>query len=656
MEAIPQPRTLPWRWLLLAGALALWIDLGDYHDCQTADSLLPVLASLYRWTPFYWDQNRLGLLVPLLALPFKHPFVNLLVQTWLVLFATLGTLFLLPAYVLRGRVASCAGPLAAAFFFLLLTKDWSFYFSFGQLAYPVGLALGLAALRLLAGRGGWPSGVRLAAALVLSLLAHWVNGATLFALGPLVVCRRLLGRRGRVWDNLVLEMLLPLALLGTGAVVNGLLLRSLAPCVGDPVATGLLPLAQWPLSWWRLARGTWQAVVAPHAGWYAVLAALAALPLLVPGLRRGAAEELGAALALTVAAAVYAATMGALGWMAHNAYHCRYWIPAIFMLQAALAILVAVPLVRLAPAATGGWPRWLPEALCVAALLVGLAVHCGLPSAGRARAALDRLPHDVPLTQRTAEVLQTRASHIVGPYAQVWICVFHANLVLHEHGSDRVVWGVTGRSVPTWDLWGHAALDDLRVAVLPARPEEEWEAEYYLRRFFPPLTEVQRRPTLSLRRPTQIVRLAQPPAADSEAVTMAWHPGFCRLPVGSVESGAEWLWGTSSAALDIVNASCRPRTVTWSMDVVTVSGRPARLFLDGPLLTDAFPVAAAPHRYTRTLTVPPGRHVVALACDGPAVALPWMWGARFTFVATNFRLTERPRGAEPTASDFADPQ
>jgi hypothetical protein len=648
MEATLQRPTRPWPWLLLAAGVALWIDLGDFHRCQTSDSLLPVLASLYRWTPFYWDQNRLGLLVPLLAVPFKNPFTNLIIQTWLVLFATLATCFLLPAYVLRGRVASCAALLAAAFFFVLLTKDWSFYFSFGQMAYPVGLALGLGALGLLADRGGRPSALRLAVALALSLLAHWVNGATLFALGPLVVFRCLLGRRGRLWDKIDRETLLSLAILGAGAAVNAVLLRRLAPCLGDPVAAGLLPLAQWPRSWWRLARGTWAAVVAPRTGWYVALAAVAALPLLVPALRRSTAGALRAVLALAAAAGVYAATMGALGWMAHNSYHCRYWIPAVFMLQAAGAILVAVPLAGL----PRGRLRLAAEGLCAAALLLGLAISFGRPSLARARAALDCLGHDVHLPQRTAEVLQTRASHIVGPYASVWVSVFHTNLVLFEKGSDRIVWGVSGRSVQTWGLWGHTALDDLRVAVLPEPPDGEHEEAHYLKRFFPPLTEVESRRTLSLRRATQIVRLAQPPAADGDAVTVAWHPGICRFPAGR----GDWLWGATSATLDIVNASARPRSVTWNMEVVTVSGRPARLFLDSPLLTDVIAVSAAPQRYTRTLTVPPGRHVIALACDGPAIGLPWMWGARFAFVVTDFRMTEGPCGTAPATPEFSGPQ
>ena len=41
---------------------------------------MPVLVSLQRWTPFYWDQERYGMLIPALALPVRDPLLNLLLQ------------------------------------------------------------------------------------------------------------------------------------------------------------------------------------------------------------------------------------------------------------------------------------------------------------------------------------------------------------------------------------------------------------------------------------------------------------------------------------------------------------------------------------------------------------------------------------------------
>jgi hypothetical protein len=93
-----------WPLLLAAAIAAIWIDLGNLHAHHQSDTLIPVLVSLYYWTPFYWAQDRWGMLVPLLAMPFAHPFVNLLVQTGLGIFAGLAAPVLVARYVVRDPV------------------------------------------------------------------------------------------------------------------------------------------------------------------------------------------------------------------------------------------------------------------------------------------------------------------------------------------------------------------------------------------------------------------------------------------------------------------------------------------------------------------------------------------------------------------------
>jgi hypothetical protein len=613
--------------LALGGVLALWIDLGDFHRRQTSDSLIPVLSSLYRWTPYYWDCNRIGMLVPLLAAPWQDPLTNLLLQAWLVLFATFAAFVLLPYYVLRNANAAFAGLLAAAFFFLLLSKDWSFYFTFGQPHYPLALALGLGALLLTAAR---PAGLQLVLAAALALLAHWVNAGTVLFLGPLVVLRWLLsgGRRG------AREAVLALGVLGIGAAAGALLSRLLAPGLADPLRSGLLPPRCWPEAWAQLAAGTWAAVVAPRGSWYLALAGAAAVGLVVPALRRQAAGPVRAALVLAGAAAVYGLATGTLQWVEGNSFHCRYWLPAVFFLQAALAILVAGP-----PAALLRGPaRRLAVAGSATGLLLGVALVFGPPSVARVRADLDQLPHDVPLPRRTADLLATRASHVVGPYAQVWVAVFHANLALHERGEARVVWGVSGRALPTWDIWGRFSPENLRVAVLPEHGAPDREAAAYRACCLPPLTAVERRPTLELFRPSEMVRHTRSKAGAGNLVALAWHSGFSSFPT---VQGVDWRWGDASAKLDVCNFSDRAQTVTLEMRLTTASGRPARLCLDGDLFDDELCLAGPPQPYTRTVAVPPGRHVVAFGCDGPAVRVPGM-SARFVFCVTHVRLTQEP--------------
>src|SRR5260370_42498605 len=97
---------------LLACALAaLWADLGTIHRLQHGDSLLPVLVSLQRWTPFFWEQDRYGMLIPLLARPLANPLTNLLFQGFLNVTCGLAAFFLLARYLVPGPTYPMVGAL-----------------------------------------------------------------------------------------------------------------------------------------------------------------------------------------------------------------------------------------------------------------------------------------------------------------------------------------------------------------------------------------------------------------------------------------------------------------------------------------------------------------------------------------------------------------
>src|SRR5688500_4546792 len=57
--------------LVFMAAVAASMSLGRLHEFHSADSILPVLVSLQRWTPFFWQQDRFGMVVPLLAMPIR---------------------------------------------------------------------------------------------------------------------------------------------------------------------------------------------------------------------------------------------------------------------------------------------------------------------------------------------------------------------------------------------------------------------------------------------------------------------------------------------------------------------------------------------------------------------------------------------------------
>jgi hypothetical protein len=91
-------------WLVVAivvSTIAAWMGLGALHDFQHADSLIPVLVSTLRWTPFFWGQDRFGMLVPLLAIPVRDPLANLLAQGWIMTSAALLAPFAVARFLVR---------------------------------------------------------------------------------------------------------------------------------------------------------------------------------------------------------------------------------------------------------------------------------------------------------------------------------------------------------------------------------------------------------------------------------------------------------------------------------------------------------------------------------------------------------------------------
>jgi hypothetical protein len=624
----------------LASGLGLWIDLGWFHRYNHSDSLIPVLVSLYRWTPFYWDQNRVGMLVPLVALPFRHPLDNLLVQGWLVLGAALAVPFLLTRYVLRSPAWPLAGALAAGASVLLSSPFWFFNSTFGQQQYPVGLALGLGALLLIesAAAGPRPAWGRVVAGLVLMLLANWVNAGVGPILIPLAALRPLLCRPN-AWPRAAggRETLLALgvALAGFASCFAHPLL---VPSFSDPVGQGLLPARAWPAGWWALARNTWAEAARPHGPGYLALAAAAALLPLFPAARRRAGGPLAAALALAGSAAVYGLFMGTLRWAEQNGFPGRYWVPVVVFLQGALALLVAGP----AAALLAGRARAVLTVTAAGALLAAVAAVHGLPSRARARAEVDHITQDVPLPERTAEVLESRATHLVGSYWQVWVSVFHANLVLRERGQENTVWGVAYRAWPTWDEWGRPAPEELRVAALTDGPGPHPEGLPFLRDYFPPLEVVRRRPTLWEYRARETLLLAGRAAPGGSPLVASWGGGF--HPAWSFDGQVQYRWCGGRGTLSLTNTGPSPRPLTLRLTLAGATPNPCRLWIDSPLLSDELTLTAALLPYARTLIVPPGRHALQFYCDGPR--LPDSPADRpLVFCAGDLRLEEPSAGS-----------
>ncbi len=482
----------------LAAAAAL-LDLGSFHRLEHGDSIVPVLVSLQRWTPLYWDQERYGMLLPLLALPVRDPLWNLLLQRGLMILAGLAAVVLLARHLLAERDWPLVGVAAAATLLLLAPEAWRFEY-LGDQPYGLALALALAGLAFAepAPGGGRRRRGRLAAGLLLVLLAHWVNPATGVVLGLLALGRALedwltepAGERGAIRERLLVDA----GLLAAGLGAGQLSIMLYPVLTGNPLllTVGFLPVAQWPAAWAATVTRAW--TEAP--GWGGALLACAGLGgalLALPSSRGWRRDALVRAGMLLFAAAAYAAFVGALAWVAENHHHPRYLAPAALLLHLAVISLLAEPLARLARAARPAFAAAL-LALPLAVLAVG-----GTPSLQRVRADLDAVAGTL-----TEDVLAAGCQLVAGDYWSVWPAVWHAALVTRERGlrdeaggGPRRVWGVTHRATPTVMQWKGLPVESIRIC-RPRGEEPEREAERWLRAYHAwPVRIVERRATVDV--------------------------------------------------------------------------------------------------------------------------------------------------------------
>ena len=65
------------------------VAIGRTLDLHNADSLIPTFVSLDQWVPFFWGQDRFGMLLALVTATIRDSFWNLVAQNALGLFLML---------------------------------------------------------------------------------------------------------------------------------------------------------------------------------------------------------------------------------------------------------------------------------------------------------------------------------------------------------------------------------------------------------------------------------------------------------------------------------------------------------------------------------------------------------------------------------------
>ncbi len=422
----------------------------------------------------YWDQERYGMLVPLLALPFRDWLANLLLQRGLLVLGGLASVVLLARYALPRRSWLVAGLVGAASLLVLMPAPWLFEY-LGDQPYGLSAALVLAGLIAAEPRAGRRGAARLGAAAALCLLGHWVNAAAGVFLAPVALARAVADRlEGEPGPAVRVRLGLDVGLLGLGLAAGRASIWLYPVITGYPLR---LDLGTWPVSAWpeMLGKLLRNGLAGAGPAWPAALAAAVAVGLLLPW--RAVEGEASTsprlrtalrALALCAAALAYALVTASLRWVSANAFHWRYLAPSLLLVHLAGLSFLAEPLCRR--------PRAHRPALALALILLPAAAVAayGPPSLARVRADLD-----AKLGTWTEDILAARCDLVAGDYWSVWPAVWHAGWVAHRRGVPAP-YGITHRTNATARFWKDRPAAELRICRVRGA---EAQSEYWLRAF-----------------------------------------------------------------------------------------------------------------------------------------------------------------------------
>ncbi len=411
------------------------VNLSWIQRHHTSDTLLLGLISTEHYRLFYWGANRYGTLLPLLALPVKPVFYNLLWQTQMgvAIFALLAYAVVILGTAPR-RIPVTSALLRTCLVLLICLavfrdSQTSIHLAFlGNSTLP-SLLLTLAGLLLLTRRVR-PNGRRRYVFAMLSFaVAFWVNiTSALVALGYLLFApsRLLAARRKRLAD-----------LAGVAAVACcSYLFSSLFS--GDNIR-GFVGPGQAAASLANLLRNSFATVFRPWP-----LLALAALALALR-VARGQRRCIRAAgirqLPLWLACAAYAVLIPFFYWVKHNKCDARYLamasVPAVLLLASNVAGLL-LNLLR------GRVSRPLLLAGSALALTVSVTAVFGVPSLQGALARLDDVTSPyVPGAERL------ECTHMVGSYWLVWPMVVNQR----HHRAGPPLFAISDRSEDTRGTW-----------------------------------------------------------------------------------------------------------------------------------------------------------------------------------------------------------
>jgi hypothetical protein len=457
-----------WHYLLLYAAVAIWVDFGHIHQRHHSDTLVFTLASQYALTPYFWEQDRVGLLIPALTSWCPNLLSALLLQTGLTVFLGLAAPLLL-AEVVCSRPASRVAATFANAVMLAVAPDRIRDILLFECCYPIAISLGCAGVLVLTTGGERPRWWRYPIAAGLFVLAHWVYAGVAVWLLPLVVglavfrpgipvagIRDAIVRVFRFFPGWA-SLLLIFGSFGLGIWFMHLA-RQANPELTQNTPQDSLSRAEWPASWLGFFDSLNQLpkiVLWPEvAGGLAVAGLLAGI--VVAGFRRcWPPYPLAAAIVVIgVAGATEFLFIGTQKWPAENLRQPRYIIGFLESTQVILGLAAVFPF--------AGWiagrGRWIAFGISALVLFTSATIPYGFPSLDNPRADLD-----AEIGRLTPDILAADVDAIGGDYWTVWPAVLHANMNSPSRAHPFI--GVTMRCSVFRPYWEKNYRDNMRVGV-----------------------------------------------------------------------------------------------------------------------------------------------------------------------------------------------
>jgi hypothetical protein len=423
----------------LFGGIA--INLSGIHGRHDADSLLTSLISIERWTPYYWGDNRLGTLLPLLASPVRDFEYNLIVQTQLSVFAALGAVLLFQCFFStreRGFTVRnlCAAQIVVLFAILVLRPTYRVVQVLFLPSHPyfTSLSLSLIAVAVLI-FSRWKTYIRYGVAAAALLVSFWVNWTN----APLIAGFVLLLPAGRERLRERLKARLPALLLVLGAFAAMYSYSQLYPRL---VVTGFVPVAQIRETASRMLANAMDGMF--YANRFAALLLLASIAAAVRWRQQFLRNMLtfGGAQIILLLCLGFAIAIASSEWVIRNLYEWRYWtIPVAFVFLIGAAFLAGCVYDLLRRITDS---EWVTASLCVLLFVAAVVKAFGIPSVEHARTGIERVS-----SADYAKVKQLGCTHMLGDYWIAWSSVFYNR----SHRIQPPLWAVSLRSEETQDLW-----------------------------------------------------------------------------------------------------------------------------------------------------------------------------------------------------------